>query len=90
MKEKQFESWKRQREKGKKNYVLYNGVLAYGLPMFIVMTFFVNKPESGSMSFWLLAANLVLWAVAGLIFGLGTWHAFEKKFNKELARRQNT
>ena len=89
MKEKAFEKWKKTREKGRGNYILIGGLLSWGVPMFIIMTFFVNKPEDGTMSFGMIAVNAVIWALGGLAFGYFTWLASEKSFQKELQKREN-
>ena len=89
MKEKQFEKWTNLRKKGKTNYILTNGLLAWGLPMFVVMTFVVNKPETGYISLGMMAINALIWALAGLGFGYFTWVASEKSYEKELIKREN-
>lgn len=89
MKEKVFEKWKKTREKGRGNYILISGLLSWGLPMFIIMTFFVNKPEDGIMSFGMIAINAIIWALGGLGFGYFTWLASEKAFQKELQKRED-
>lgn len=87
MKEKQFDKWRKMRVKGKRNYILINGLLSWGLPMFIVMTFLVNKPDDGHMSLAMIAINALIWALGGLAFGYFTWYASEKSYQKELKNR---
>lgn len=44
MKDKDVKKWEITRQKGMLIYVLKNGIMAWGVPMFIVMGFIVNKP----------------------------------------------
>ena len=91
MKEKDFDAWSETRKKGKLNFTLVNGLLAWGLPMFIVMTFVVNEAfdESG-----LIISHVVIngvgWTIGGLLFGATTWFFTERKYHKEIAKRKET
>lgn len=89
MKEKQFEKWTKLRQKGKWNYILMNGLLAWGVPMFVVMTFVVNKPESGHMPISMIAIHVLIWVLGGLGFGYFTWSVSEKAYQKESQRKGN-
>ena len=89
MKQKHFEKWSKTREKGRKNFILVNGLLAWGLPMFIVMTFIVNKPTDGHWSPVLILASAVIWALGGLGFGYFFWGSTERAYQKALAKQQN-
>jgi hypothetical protein len=42
---KDLKKWGISRENGKKKFILVSGVLSWGMPMFIVMTFFVNRRQ---------------------------------------------
>jgi len=83
--EKQHRAWEQKRSKGALRFVLADGLAAWGGPMFLVMGagpayFGIPYQVSASPSYWLLQA--VLWAVAGLLFGVTTWHFSEKQFSK--------
>ncbi len=81
---------KKQKEKlkeiiggGKWNYVLTRGVVYFGGIMFfffILWQKFVleEKIESSDIIF-----NFIIWAIAGLIFGLWTWSSINKKFKEK-------
>ncbi|MCL1079842.1 hypothetical protein D5R81_17080 [Parashewanella spongiae] len=84
----QFESWKKSRVQGKLKFVLLRGVLSWGIPMFIFMTFIINKPEAGFTSQFIVV-NALIWAIAGAVFGLIVWYFGESSFHKELAKRNN-
>ena len=88
MTEKDFKAWSKTRKKGKTNYMLQNGLLSWGLPMFVVMTFFMSDAfdESGLIISHVIA-NAVVWAIGGLMFGATTWYFAERKYSKELEKR---
>ena len=91
MKEKDFDAWSKTRKKSWFSYILLNGLLAWGLPMFIAMTFFVNDAfdESG-LIIPNVVINVVAWSIGGLLFCACTWHFTERKYKKELAKRTET
>jgi len=88
MKNKQFESWKKSREQGKLKFVLLRGVLSWGIPMFLLMTFTLNKPETGFTPQF-ITINALIWALAGAVFGLTVWFIGENSFHKEVTKRNN-
>lgn len=90
MKDKHFNKWQKMRVKGKGRFILINGLLSWGVPMFVVMTFVVNMPENGEMAFGLIAINALIWALGGLAFGYFTWTLSEKNYQKELKNREST
>ena len=74
--------WAATRQLGKWRFVLERGVLAWGLPMFLIMSasgFFKGPAEPGAAYFLLQAC---LWAFGGLVFGLLVWHSSERSFRK--------
>ena len=79
MKPVQLEKWKQTRQKGMLRYVLVNGVLAYGLIMFIVMTFVVHRDKLSVNFVWISAAA---WSIGGALFGVLMWMYGERKFRK--------
>lgn len=82
---KDIQRWEETRQRGKWNYVFLNGMLAWGVPMFVVMTFFVNKRADRPLTAGLIALSAVLWATGGFCFGFVTWTIFEKRYKKYLA-----
>jgi hypothetical protein len=78
--------WEAVRARGRARFVLQRGVLAWGLPMFLIMTFVVNRPGANAL---LSPRNYVifsafLWAGAGALFGLALWWQGERKYKKSL------
>ena len=83
MKPDAFVRWQKTRTLGKRRYVLISGVLSYGLPMFVAMTFFVHRND---LSARFIAASALLWLTGGALFGLITWHIFERQYAKARTR----
>jgi len=85
---KDVQRWEETRRKGKLNYILVNGLLAWGLPMFVVMTFFVLRKKDEPLRLDMVAISAVLWTIGGLAFGLSIWTVSEKKYQKYLRESQ--
>lgn len=79
VKPEQIARWEATRAKGMLRYVLVSGVLSYGLPMFVVMTFIVN---SSKLTPIFAAISAGLWAAGGAIFGISVWFVQERQYNK--------
>ena len=86
MKDDQFKAWGLTRAKGKLKFLLINGVLSYGLPMFIMMAF-MNKPFADGFTSKAAIVHCIVWPIAGLLFGFIMWLVSEYKYKKELASR---
>lgn len=80
---KNLEHWKSVRQKGLLRYVLVHGVLMYGLPLFVVMTFFVHRDKLATA---FVAISAVLWTTGGVAFGLLTWWWWERRYRAAVAR----
>lgn len=89
MKDNQFKAWALTRAKGKVYFFLVNGVLSYGLPMFIFMAF-LTKPFENGLTSPMAIAHYIVWPVAGFIFGVTMWFVAEYRYKKELANRLQT
>ena len=82
MNEKQREKIKDMIKDGKWNFVTKYGV-GFGAFMFfffIVWQKFIMEEEIDSFT---ILFNLILWAIAGLIFGLWMWNIFNKKVKEK-------
>ena len=84
-----IQRWEATRKKGKVNYVLVNGLLAWGLPMFVIMTFFVMRKRDEPLRLDLVAVSAALWTLGGLGFGLAIWTISEKKYQKYFRESQS-
>jgi len=79
MKPEALAKWEIARAKGKAHYILVGGVLSYGLPMFIAMTFFVHRDE---LSPKYIGISAVLWLIGGALFGTIMWYFCERQYRK--------
>jgi len=89
MKDDQVKKWELTRVKGPLHFVLFRGVLLWGLPMFIFMAF-VNKPFSDGFTSNAAIVHYVVWPIAGILFGAVTWYMSERIYKKQLASSKNT
>ena len=83
MKPEHVEKWRAIRAKGLWRYMLVSGVLAWGVPMFLVMTFVVNRQRAENVG--LIALQLVIWLVGGAMFGTTMWYVMERQYRKAIA-----
>ena len=77
-----IERWKKKREGGKARYILQTGVFGWGLTMFVVMTFFINKRPENLKGVFVAA---LIWLVCGAGFGWLTWEVNERFYLKATA-----
>lgn len=80
MQAKEFDRWARTREQGMLRYVLLSGVVCYGLPMFLIMTFLIPHPRLTT------AQSAFLWLCAGAGYGVAMWLVQERRFRKVSSR----
>jgi hypothetical protein len=83
---KSLKRWERVRQKGKAKFILQNGLLMYGLPLFILDTFVCGPSQKLPFSPELIVRHACIWAVAGLFFGWTIWTFSEKKYEKFIAK----
>jgi hypothetical protein len=79
MKPRGLRKWEKARAYGMARFVLFRGVLSYGLTMFVVMTFIVHR---GDLIPRFIAISAVLWLVGGAVFGALTWFFMERIYRK--------
>lgn len=77
--------WFKYREAGMASWVVRRGLLAYGIPMyfFFVITGWFRKPGQFLPS---LVYNIPSWLIAGTVFGVLTWYAFEWQYRRYVAK----
>ena len=78
MKPNEYKAWRKVREQGIYKYILIHGAFSYGLPMFLVMYFLINKPSGSGDAL----VHVLIWLIAGLAFGLIIWLVNERRFKK--------
>jgi hypothetical protein len=79
--------WSAARARGMWHYVLVSGVIAWGVPMFFLMTFVVSK--SPHLTLGLLTGSAALWATGGVAFGVSVWLVSERRYRR-LAQRDTS
>ena len=84
MKQKEIEQWSTVRQKGRTRYILLNGMLGWGLFMFVAMNFLVNR---GSKEPAMLLVSLAVWMAGGALFGYTNWVMSEKRYQKAVDER---
>lgn len=89
MKDKKYSAWAESRAKGRNRYIIFNGVLLYGLPMFIFSAFIVNRPLEDGYTALHMAQSLGIWLFAGLVIGVNTWFSNERQFRKAVESRED-
>lgn len=89
MNDKKHSAWAVSRAKGRNRYIIFNGVLLYGLPMFIFSAFIVNRPLEDGYTAINMAQSLGIWLFAGLVIGINTWFSNERQFRKAMESRED-
>lgn len=80
--------WPVTRKKGKLRYIVVRGVLAWGLPMFVAMTFFVGRHNGRPLTPALVAVAFVVFTLlGGAGFGISMWLTSEWRYRSFLARK---
>jgi len=87
--DKKHSAWAVSRVKGRNRYIIFNGVLLYGLPMFIFSAFIVNRPFEDGYTAINMAQSLGIWLFAGLVIGINTWFSNERQFRKAMESRED-
>ena len=75
--------WAKTRQKGKLHFVVFRGVLAWGVPMYLLMAcrpVVIGKVIPTALYF---ISQAVMWGAAGAVFGLIIWHLSERQFIKK-------
>lgn len=80
------QDWEAVRRQGALRFILKRGVLAWGVPMFLVMHVLPSIAKGSPPSLWALAANVAIWAVAGAGFGATMWWWSEAQHRKRATR----
>lgn len=89
MKEKQARKWKKTRSGGQLKFVLLKGMLGWGVPVFVLMSFGgLYLPMIEFADDWsditprCLVGQAALWSAGGLVLGKSIW-----EFNERLYAR---
>jgi len=74
-----IQRWERTRSAGLARYILVHGILLYGLPLFLLMSFVVHRQR---LSPAFLLASALLWTLGGALFGWAMWHVRERMYRR--------
>ena len=83
--EKRIRLWLANQALGKSRWVLTHGVMGWGTSMFLFTTaisVISGEPEDHLRS--RLIVGMVLWPIAGLLWGLSVWSLNERSYQKHL------
>jgi len=83
----QKEKWERTRAKGKRKFIVNNGVIGWGLPTAFLytslMTFLEHRALVFDREFYeLLVISVILFPIGGIAFGMWVWGWSERAYNK--------
>lgn len=84
----EFEAWKDTKSKGFLKYIAVNGLLMWGLPMFVAMAF-ISKPFTDGFTSKSAIVHYIVWPFAGLLYGAMMWWVNERRFKKFLSSKKN-
>jgi hypothetical protein len=76
----ELERWAKTRLQGMRRFVLLKGVLAYGAPMFLIMTYVIPHPKLST------SHSAMLWLLTGAGYGAAMWLLQEHRYRKALPR----
>jgi len=92
---KQIESRNRIRAKGRKHYLVYTGIIRFGMPMFVLTTLWNwyekygwHIPPRGYLWFSVIS-GLVIWPVAGYCWGAFMWKRLFEEPRSEISTGKN-
>jgi len=81
-----LKKWEAKRKGGMLQFIMLTGVLSWGLPMFLLMTFVVDhwwKRHPLTLNSMLVPG--VIWFFAGIFFGWTIWRLSERKYQAYIA-----
>ena len=85
MKLSNFELWTKTKEKGFMRFFMIRGILMWGIPMFVIMTFFVQKPYDGHTTFS-IARSAIIWLLGSALYSFIVWKITEFQYRKAVAK----
>ncbi len=77
---------------GRTRFILTWGVLAAGLPLFVLMSLLPSLgyvswlPESAEKPLFNIGTGAILWPIAGYLLGLVIWRALEWRYDALMRR----
>ena len=87
------DKWYREASKGKARFILFRGVVCWGLPMFMIMTFLfpviAGSPDEPYCVTCIVRSS-VSWGLGGVLFGWLLWFFGVKKYGLTRKTGDNT
>jgi succinate-acetate transporter protein len=80
MKEKAIKRWEATRMKGRKKFILFQGVLGWGILTGIIWVITMRFVSAEMKIFVTLPIALIIFPVAGYAWGALVWNMSEKKY----------
>jgi len=82
-----WEKWEQTRAKGKKNFVIFNGLLGWGIPvglLYSAVSTYIEHQEIvlNQALYQTLITSLIIFSLVGVGVGLWTWNWTEKQYQK--------
>ncbi|WP_243042692.1 hypothetical protein [Dyella sedimenti] len=80
MRASEFQRWTKIRKQGMLRFVMRSGVVFYGIPMFVIMTYLIPHPRLST------GQSALLWLVAGACYGAALWLVQERRYHRMAGR----
>lgn len=84
MKQDAIVRWEQTRARGFLRFVLIRGVVAYGLPMFLTLTFVVHPERRTPL---IIAISVIAWGIGGALAGGLMWHFSERGYRRAVSNQ---
>lgn len=85
MTQKQIESWAKVRQAGKRQFILFRGVLGWGVFTAVMWSVVVSMLDQARFVD-LFPGAIVLFPLVGLIWGVTNWSSSERSYSEYVAR----
>lgn len=84
-----FKIWEKERQKGRKRFVLLKGMCGIGLPSFVSLGFLTrDRPAWTFEDVGYVVFVCIICLFIGTVIGQIVWHSNEKSYHKEVKRRR--
>ncbi|MEI5907012.1 hypothetical protein WAK64_08075 [Bacillus spongiae] len=91
-KKKRFEKWEKRRVKGKKNFVIYSGVLGWGVTIGVLNFIVGEMLDYRFLGEWMFRFifKLVCFMLGGILVGSTVWRINERDYNKHQYKKTHS
>ncbi|MBD7969239.1 hypothetical protein [Paenibacillus gallinarum] len=89
MKDSHLSKWERTRTKGKIKYIIFNGIIGWGVSTALIGTMLMTFVGTNQDFFHLLLLSLIAFPLAGILFGVSTWYWSESIYQKSINNKDN-